>query len=107
MPAYEHTLVDADMRSGYVRHSSCIRFKYGRKTWLTLAYSDAEIFFKPYLKNFVRIRDIPHAKNIPYQPLLIKPTFSVLTHAEKQFFSKLVFQWLYADIRWHEGVPYS
>ena len=34
---------------------------------------------------------IPQAKNIPYQPLLIKPIFSVLAHAEKQFFSKLVF----------------
>ena len=29
---------------------------------------------------------IPQATNIPYQPLLIKPIFSVLTHAEKQFF---------------------
>ena len=29
--------------------------------------------------------------NIPYQPLLIKPIFNVLAHAEKQFFSKLVF----------------
>ena len=26
---------------------------------------------------------IPQAKNIPYQPLLIKPIFSVLAHAEK------------------------
>ena len=26
----------------------------------------------------------PQAKNTPYQPLLIKPTFSVLAHAEKQ-----------------------
>ena len=38
---------------------------------------------------------IPQATNIPYQPLLIKPIFSVLTHAEKQFFSKLVFQCLF------------
>ena len=29
---------------------------------------------------------IPQATNIPYQPLLIKPVFSVLAHAEKQFF---------------------
>ena len=35
---------------------------------------------------------IPQATNIPYQPLLIKPISSVLAHAEKQFFSKLVFQ---------------
>ena len=28
----------------------------------------------------------PQAKNIPYQPLLIKPIFSVLAHAEKVFF---------------------
>ena len=28
----------------------------------------------------------PQAKNIPYQPLLIKPIFSVLAHAEKHFF---------------------
>ena len=35
---------------------------------------------------------IPQATNIPYQPLLIKPIFSVLAHAEKQFFSKLVFE---------------
>ena len=34
---------------------------------------------------------IPQATNIPYQPLLIKPIFSVLAHAEKQFFSKPVF----------------
>ena len=31
---------------------------------------------------------IPKAKNIPYQPLLIKPVFSVLAHAEKQSFFK-------------------
>ena len=31
---------------------------------------------------------IPQATNIPYQPLLIKPIFSVLAHAEKQFFFK-------------------
>ena len=37
---------------------------------------------------------IPQAKNITYQPLLIKPVFSVLAHAETQFFSKLVFQCL-------------
>ena len=35
---------------------------------------------------------IPQAKNMPYQPLLTKPIFSVLTHEEKQLFSKLVFQ---------------
>ena len=35
---------------------------------------------------------IPQATNISYQPLLIKPIFSVLAHAEKQFFSKLVFR---------------
>ena len=35
---------------------------------------------------------IPQATNIPYQPLLIKPIFSVLANVEKQFFSKLVFQ---------------
>ena len=35
---------------------------------------------------------IPQAKNIPYQPLLIKPIFSVFAHVGKQFFSKLVFQ---------------
>ena len=35
---------------------------------------------------------IPQAKNILYQPLLIKLIFNVLAHAEKQFFSKLVFQ---------------
>ena len=35
---------------------------------------------------------IPQATKILYQPLLIKPTFSVLAHAEKQFFSKLVLQ---------------
>ena len=33
---------------------------------------------------------IPQTTNIPYQPLLIKSIFSVLAHAEKQFFSKLV-----------------
>ena len=37
---------------------------------------------------------IPQATNIPYQPLLIKPIFSVLAHAEKQFFTKLVIQCL-------------
>ena len=37
-------------------------------------------------KNHIR-----QAKNIPYQPLLIKSIFGILTHAEKQFFSKLVF----------------
>ena len=31
---------------------------------------------------------IPQAKNIPYQPLLIKPIFSVLAHAEKTVFFK-------------------
>ena len=31
---------------------------------------------------------IPQAKNIPYQPLLIKPIFSVLAHAEKTLFFK-------------------
>ena len=41
---------------------------------------------------------IPQAKNIPYQPLLIKPIFSVLAHAEKQFLSKLVFQCLHTLI---------
>ena len=29
---------------------------------------------------------IPQATNIPYQPLLIKPIFSILAHTEKQFF---------------------
>ena len=29
---------------------------------------------------------IPQATNIPYQPLLTKLIFSVLAHAEKQFF---------------------
>ena len=29
---------------------------------------------------------IPQATNMPYQPLLIKPIFSVLAHAEKGFF---------------------
>ena len=29
---------------------------------------------------------IPQAKNISYQPLLIKPIFSVLAYTEKQFF---------------------
>ena len=38
--------------------------------------------------------NIPQATNIPHQPLLIKPIFSVLGHAEKQFFSKLVFLYL-------------
>ena len=41
---------------------------------------------------------IPQAKNIPYQPLLIKPIFSVLAYAEKQLFSKLVFQ--YQFVTW-------
>ena len=36
---------------------------------------------------------IPQVKNIPYQPLLITSIFSVLAHAEKQFFSKPVFQY--------------
>ena len=31
---------------------------------------------------------IPQATNIPYQPLLIKPIFSALAHAEKQFLFK-------------------
>ena len=31
-------------------------------------------------------RHIPQATNIPYQPLLIKPIFSVLAHAERQIF---------------------
>ena len=35
---------------------------------------------------------IPQATNIPYQALFIKAIFSVLVHAEKQFFSKLVFK---------------
>ena len=38
---------------------------------------------------------MPQSTNIPYQPLLIKPIFSVLARAEKQFFSKLVFQCLF------------
>ena len=29
---------------------------------------------------------IPQATNIPYQPLLVKPIFSVLAHAKKQGF---------------------
>ena len=29
---------------------------------------------------------IPQTKNIPYQPLLIKPIFSILPHAKKVFF---------------------
>ena len=41
---------------------------------------------------------IPQAKNIPYQPLLIKPIFSVLAYTEKQRFSKLVFQ--YQFVTW-------
>ena len=40
------------------------------------------------------IRHIRQAKNKPYQPLLIKPIFSVLSHTEKTVFSKLVFQCL-------------
>ena len=40
---------------------------------------------------------IPQANNIPYQPLLIKPVFSLLAKAEKQFlFSKLVFKCKYS-----------
>ena len=31
---------------------------------------------------------IPQTLNIPYQPLLIKPKFSVLAHAKKQVFFK-------------------
>ena len=38
---------------------------------------------------------LKEASNIPYQPLLIKPVFSVLAHAEKQVFSKLVFQYIF------------
>ena len=36
------------------------------------------------LKHFTTVH-IPQAINLPYQPLLIKPIFSVLAHAEKQF----------------------
>ena len=32
------------------------------------------------------IHHISQATNIPYQPLLIKPIFSVLAHAENSFF---------------------
>ena len=36
---------------------------------------------------------IPQGKNIPYQPLLIKPIFSLLANTEKKHsFFKLVFQ---------------
>ena len=41
---------------------------------------------------------IPQATNIPYQPLLIKPIFNVLVHGEKQFFSKLVFDYIRTDL---------
>ena len=51
-------------------------------------------------KNVGVLVHIPQAKNIPYQPLLIKPIFSLLAHAEKQFFfSKLVFQCLFNVLR--------
>ena len=40
-------------------------------------------------------RHIPQATNIPYQPLLIKPIFSVLAHAEKQSFFKTSLPVLY------------
>ena len=33
-------------------------------------------------------RQIPQAKNIPYQPLLIKPVLSLLANAEKAVFFK-------------------
>ena len=46
---------------------------------------------------------IPQATNIPYQPLLIKPIFSVLTHAEKQFFSNLVSQCFVKNLLGHLG----
>ena len=40
------------------------------------------------------IHQTSQAKNKPYQPLLIKPTFSLLTNEEKTFFFKLVYQYL-------------
>ena len=44
----------------------------------------------------------PEAKNIPYQPLLVKPAFSLLANAEKTgIFSKLVFQ-CWSSTSWHE-----
>ena len=44
-------------------------------------------------RNVSYIHQIPQAKNIPYQPLLIKPVFSLLENAEKKtVFSKLIFQ---------------
>ena len=46
---------------------------------------------------------IPQATDIPYQPLLIKPIFSVLAHAEKQFFSKLVFECLSTFLQCFSG----
>ena len=39
---------------------------------------------------YAATRHISQAKNIPYQPLLIKSVFSVLTHAEKQYFFKTI-----------------
>ena len=51
---------------------------------------------------------IPQATNIPYQPLMIKPIISVVTHAEKQFFSKLVFEtFVVAYRKWSNKRPAS
>ena len=40
-------------------------------------------------------------------PLLIKPIFSVLAHAEKQFFSKLVLKLIYFSLKWKSSLVYN
>ena len=65
-----------------------VRCKVGVQALVRIAVcSDEGLTLKMLAKHH-----IPRAKNISYQPLLIKPIFNVLTHTKKQFFSKLVFQ---------------
>ena len=62
----------------WTQHVGSMRLDYARETDVC---SDEGLTLEASAKH-----DIPQATNITYQPLLIKPIFSVLAYAEKQFF---------------------
>ena len=72
----------------FAKNRVCFSCSESRTGYHFNVYSDEGLTLETLAKHH-----IPQAINIPYQPLLIKPIFSVLAQAEKQFFSKLGFQY--------------
>ena len=81
----------------YEHAKSLLRLRSGGKLLFWILHKIMEV------SSFSLLRRRANARNVSYTPyptgdkhtistLLIKPIFSVLAHAEKRFFSKLVFE---------------